>query len=381
MQQPTTMSSTRFKRLVLRLSFGVSVMCGLFGCARQDDSRRDADAANPGAKTNATASGTTSVVESGFLPEAARATRIARAYDRGIEAARRGDETAFVEACRRLRALRAMPEALALASGANASDAEKAVSRGMALDSRAEQASRKRDENPKTPTRNDTPDNGESDNGESGNGIFGDSESGSGAMNEGSARGEADEVGGATPDALRVAAALEYRRALQLSPRFDSPDPDKLNTLAYFLAERGTSESDFAIGEDLSRRAVAMLDEAISQGASRGYRTERWKLSRAVTRDTLAWALFRRGHLEAALREQQSAVRESDEAWRAIKPLLPPETALDENDMGRADLLFHLGEILRALGRTSEARAQFQSALKADPKHLQSRNALRALSE
>ncbi len=366
MQQPTTMSSTRFKRLALRLSFGVSVMCGLFGCARQNDSRRDAGAANPGAKTNATANGTTSVVESGFLQEAARATRIARAYDRGIEAARRGDETAFVEACRRLRALRAMPEALALASGANASDAEKAVSRAMALDSRAEQASRKRNENPKNPTRDS----------ESGSG-----ESGSGAMNEGSARGEADEVGGATPDALRLTAALEYRRALQLSPRFDSPDPDKLNTLAYFLAERGTSESDFAIGEDLSRRAIAMLDEAITQGVARGYRTEWWKSSRAVTRDTLAWALFRRGDLKEALREQQRAVRDSDEAWRAIKPLLPPETALDENDMGRADLLFHLGEILRALGRTSEARAQFQAALKADPTHLQSRNALRALSE
>lgn len=313
-----------------RFRFVMPVLCCFIaGCGSMNKASDNARVAD--AKTD------TSTGALGLLREAARAMRIARAYDAGLQAARRDDEAAFVERCRQLRALRAMPEALSLASSASVGKAEKAVSAATALEGLAQQARRE----------------------------------------QGRASGESSSK--ATPEALRFAAARQYRRALELSPAFDSPDAAKLNALAYFLAERGANQSDFTAGEALARRAISLLDEAIAQGPARGYRTQWWLLSRTNTRDTLAWALFRRGRFAQALREQQNAVKESDDTWRAIARLQPPNTPL-ENGAERAELLFHLGEILRALGRTSQARTQLQAALKADPTHAQSRESLRVLN-
>lgn len=344
MQQPSRPDFTQFmpsRFMHSRSRFGLIALVRCFVASYVGASL----VAGCGAPKTATPAVARDAKTSGLLPQAARAIRIARTYDRGIEAARRDDETAFVEACRQLRALQAMPESLALASGASLSEAEKAVSDAIVLDNRARQAGESPDETSVQSARGD-------------------------ALNEAA---EAE----TTPEALRLSAAREYRRALRLSPRFDSPDPAKLNALAYFLAERG-ARKDFQTGENLARRAITMLDEAIAQAPARGYRTEWWQNSRAVTRDTLAWALFRQNKLDEALREQQKAVSEFDATNRSLA-LLFPSGALPDDSAARAELLFHLGEILRVLGRTSQARTQFQAALKADPTHELSRQSLRAL--
>jgi len=136
-------------------------------------------------------------------------------------------------------------------------------------------------------------------------------------------------------------AAQNYRRGLALAPDFASQDPQLLNALGYFLADRGTSREDFENAEKLTRRAVRLWDETIRKNETVALRA-----ARATTRDSLAWALFRRNKLAEAETQQREAIREA----RATRSL-------------SAELPLHLGDILAKAGRLSPARAAYEEVL------------------
>jgi tetratricopeptide (TPR) repeat protein len=249
-----------------------------------------------------------------FVRSMARAILLGRTFDRGFQAARDDNKDAFISAYNELRRLKATAKALDLAQSVRLDPAEEAVWQALIFDVTA------------------------------------------------------DQVGGTVGAELQARSTAQYRRALQLNPRFDSPDPVKLNALGYFLAERGVTPDDFKTAERLTRRALLLWDEAIQQLKQRGEDTLRPAMQRANTRDSLAWALYRQGQLKKALSEQQNAVAEAKA--RAGK---------GAGEVSE-ELYFHLGEIYRSLRRWNDARRQYEEALKVDPNHAESRRALESLT-
>lgn len=108
---------------------------------------------------------------------------------------------------------------------------------------------------------------------------------------------------------IEAQAAKKYRAALQMSPDFPSKNWMILNALGYFLADRGTTPPDFRQAEELTRRALKILDSQI--GASP---TPDEALSRATVRDSVAWSLFRQKKFDQAWSEQKKAVAEAKSA-------------------------------------------------------------------
>lgn len=188
---------------------------------------------------------------------------------------------------------------------------------------------------------------------------------------------------GVVREQMRARAASEYRSAQRLMPKFDSTNPILLNALGYFLAERGQTPQDFVEAERLTRRALQLFDGKLKQ-ASASAKTpddrralDNWmsdatraadELSRANTRDSLAWALFRQKRFEEAAREQEQAMRDAQKSSREVAQPMSPE------------LHFHLGEIYRALKRDKDARRQYEAALRLDPDD-PSRAALETLNQ
>ncbi|MBV9864999.1 MAG: tetratricopeptide repeat protein [Abitibacteriaceae bacterium] len=183
---------------------------------------------------------------------------------------------------------------------------------------------------------------------------------------------DAEKLEGAARDLQRTYAATLYRRALHLEPDYNSTDPNNLNALGYFLAERGTTAADFKESERLVRRSLQLWDQQIAEADKAGLspldnllgQANLLKLERAITRDSLAWALYRQGQYEQARREQEDAVNEAKtESAKGIAKMDP-------------ELYYHLGEIYRALNRTEDAKQQYQAALKLDANHQASKQAL-----
>ncbi|WP_123580255.1 hypothetical protein [Abditibacterium utsteinense] len=145
---------------------------------------------------------------------------------------------------------------------------------------------------------------------------------------------------------LLQASEGKYRAALAFAP-LKSPekvlDPITLNSLGYFLADRGTSRADF-------ERAAILTRAAFRTWNIRGNSLGADALSRAQgPQDSLAWALFKLGKFEEARRQQE-------QVWNISR------------GMGAADatgeIPFHLAEIYRALGLKEKARqAYFQAML------------------
>jgi tetratricopeptide (TPR) repeat protein len=173
--------------------------------------------------------------------------------------------------------------------------------------------------------------------------------------------------------ALRERAAKKYREALAIDPHFDSRDPDLLNALGYFLADRGTSTADFQNAEQFTRRALAIYDQAIASLPDSALSPMRNALAQAryaravAPHDSLAWALFRQGKYSEAQKEQEAAVAEAARSATFLKRKVP------------ADLYYHLGEIYRAQGKPEQAAAQYEKALAVEPNHKPSQRALKAL--
>lgn len=151
-------------------------------------------------------------------------------------------------------------------------------------------------------------------------------------------------------------ATQNYRAALRWSPEFPSQDPELLNSLGYFLADRGTSPHDVELATQLTRRALALLDQTIAANQKLGIPQRPWlnqlEQQQAITRDSLAWALYKSKHFSEAQTAQSQALQQAKTSGL--------------NAEGLADLWFHLAEILDAQHRNDEA----VSALK-EAQHLQ----------
>lgn len=176
---------------------------------------------------------------------------------------------------------------------------------------------------------------------------------------------------GAAAGRWRARADGAYRSALELKPEFPDSEFERLNALGYFLADRGSTEADFAAAETHTRRSLQGWNKLIAELPESDLRLPLLRFQRALTaRDSLAWALFKRGKLEEARREQTAAIAEA----RAALKSLPDATKIN-----LVELLFHLGAIEAARGETAAARAAFLEALGLDKEHEASREALEKL--
>ncbi len=164
--------------------------------------------------------------------------------------------------------------------------------------------------------------------------------------------------------------AEQYRRALRLGAA-RSDNPEILNAIGYFLAERGTSAADFKQAEQMTRKSLKLWQELVD-GATLETSRAVYRFSMANVRDSLAWALFRQNRLPEAAQEQERAINEATQAaqksgnglWSKMPPELP----------------YHLGEIYRAQTRVQDAAQQYQRALKLDPNFADAQRALKKLN-
>jgi tetratricopeptide (TPR) repeat protein len=171
---------------------------------------------------------------------------------------------------------------------------------------------------------------------------------------------------------LKNQAGQKYRTALKTAPDFDSRNPELLNALGYFLAERGVTTPDFQKAEKLTRRSLELWDDLVSQAQNSslpgaGNLLSLRRFARANVRDSLAWALFRQGEYAQALNEQQEAVSEAEKSTPELGEKVP------------AELYYHLGEIERALKHFDAAKTWYQKALQVEPDHALSQRALQNL--
>jgi hypothetical protein len=203
--------------------------------------------------------------------------------------------------------------------------------------------------------------------------------------------------------ALQEQEAKAYRRALEIAEKnggeFTSSDPQMLNALGYFLADKGTSHKDFERAEKLTLRALPLHDAIVRDAEPYGEASVLYaRFARANTRDSLAWARYKlatvgkgateesRRWLEQARRDQEAAV---DEARQVVH--LWENAGLDKGAGGQAlsispELLFHLAVILREQNvqgvagdrdaREGRAISLLREALKLDPKYLPAQQAL-----
>ncbi len=136
-----------------------------------------------------------------------------------------------------------------------------------------------------------------------------------------------------------------YRAALAFMPTDVRArrqlDPVTLNSLGYFLAERGQNRAQLQQAADLTALAVELSPATNS--------AERY--SRALgPQDSHAWALFKLGQTSKALETQIAVLSTASEESAKYGP--PP-----------AEVVYHLGAILRVAGHEEQARAAFRVAL------------------
>lgn len=171
---------------------------------------------------------------------------------------------------------------------------------------------------------------------------------------------------------LEAQASEKYRQAMRIAPEFPSRNASLLNALGYFLADRGHEKNDFQTAERLTRASLKIWDESIAQvedAPLSGLLAAQQKFSRANTRDSLAWALFRLGKFQAAKTEQTNSLKEAQAFAGEINQEVP------------ADLYFHMGEIEKALKNPLAAFKNYEAALKSEPDHAPSLSALESLSK
>lgn len=147
----------------------------------------------------------------------------------------------------------------------------------------------------------------------------------------------------------RTDANRQYRAALAFLPQNARArrqlDPNTLNSLGYFLAERGRNKAEFQQAVELTQLAVELSPATNS--------TER--LLRATgPQDSHAWALFKLGKTDQALQTQTQVLSTAAEETAKYGP--PP-----------AEVVYHFGAILRVAGHEEQARAAFKIAQKLNP--------------
>lgn len=114
---------------------------------------------------------------------------------------------------------------------------------------------------------------------------------------------------------LQGEAGQKYRSALRWSPQFPSDDPQLLNALGYYLADRGHSYADFELASELTGRAIALLQKAIDENKIAGVSGQQWlsevQQQQAVTQDSYAWALYKLKRFDEAETAQQVALAQA----------------------------------------------------------------------
>lgn len=140
-----------------------------------------------------------------------------------------------------------------------------------------------------------------------------------------------------------------YRGALAFLPSnrraLRQLDPQTLNSMGYFLAQRGRNPKDFQRAVDLTHLALELSPAARS--------TERFARA-SGPQDSYAWALFKQGQTAKALATQIEVLSTlSDKSYRRFP--------ID------AEVVYHMGAILRVAGHEEQARAAFRTALGLHP--------------
>ncbi|RYX86098.1 hypothetical protein EON83_02445 [bacterium] len=150
-------------------------------------------------------------------------------------------------------------------------------------------------------------------------------------------------------DEARLDSIRAYRAALAFLPsepqKWRSLDPQSLNALGYFLADRGNGKADFALGSQLTKLAMDLMPERNS--------FERY-VRASGPGDSYAWALFRLGRTAEALKQQAEVIAILGDDGG---PNTPPS----------AEIIYHWGAICRVAGRENSARDAFTYALSQNP--------------
>jgi tetratricopeptide (TPR) repeat protein len=182
------------------------------------------------------------------------------------------------------------------------------------------------------------------------------------AVNEGTAfESAAAGMGARAKPLLESESAAAFRYALEITP----PDqPDELNNLGYELADKGTTRGEFQLALQLTTLAINDLDRGVDRDG-KPYTDLIYR--RAITRDSVAWSLFKLGRYDEALATQRRAEKEARQASRMYQESMQP------------DLYFHLGEIYRALHRPLAAQRQYLQVLKFDSSNAKAIKAIREI--
>jgi tetratricopeptide (TPR) repeat protein len=169
---------------------------------------------------------------------------------------------------------------------------------------------------------------------------------------------QVEQVNPARSHLLQGEATQKYRSALHWSPRFPSRDPELLNALGYFLADRGTNKRDFENAEEFTRRALELLKKTIADNAQVGVSSQAWfrqmRQTQANTQDSYAWALYKLQRYGEAENAQAKALE------------LAKNSGLNDR-LALTELWFHQAKILQALGKTTEANAAMQKSRRLRP--------------
>jgi len=140
-----------------------------------------------------------------------------------------------------------------------------------------------------------------------------------------------------------------YRGALAFLPTnpkyWREFSPQTLNSVGYFLAQSGRNQTEFAQAAQLTKLA---LDSSPATDSAE-------RFERAVgPQDSYAWALFKQGKIADALATQTQVLTTASEEQSKYGPPV-------------AEVVYHMGAILRVAGHEEQARAAFKAALALNP--------------
>jgi len=147
----------------------------------------------------------------------------------------------------------------------------------------------------------------------------------------------------------RRAANRLYRGALAFLPSnpkyWRELDPQTLNGIGYFLAQSGRGRAEFGQAAKLTKLALDLTPA--NDSAQR--------FNRAMgPQDSYAWALFKQGKIPLALQTQTQVMATAAEEGGKYGP---PD----------AEVVYHMGAILRVAGHEEQARAAFKVAQGLNP--------------
>ena len=161
-------------------------------------------------------------------------------------------------------------------------------------------------------------------------------------------------------DALLARALGKYRAASDFLPAHPKPGEigaQTLNMIGYPLADRGTTRADWQRAAQLTKLSLREWDAQIK--ATPQDSPQRLNLQAARTLgalDSYAWALFRLGRVEEAVKQQEKVIEFARQHPEVIS-----------SGAYSAEIPYHMAEIYRAAGREDDAEEQYKTALDLRP--------------